>query len=410
MSWLHSILVAILTAAFAAVAGGFAANECVSWYRIPAREGESGYFIVIMILFSGALGLLAGMIGSRFAGGPGAAGFFTGLGITTGATLGLIATIALISWSLADIPPTINGHELDLVVEFRLPKGAPQPAVLAEKQFVWFESGPKAAPSRVRQWRPLDVSKAFQVDGRWVVRGSVPIFTTRGTRSVSIALDDKHEDGFELPLPGHPGPKYKQWSEWLPDAVADHWPETEMSYRFRVEESIPAQTPATPDPLDALTPASPLEEWLKYFEISGNNPARSEAILKQAAARPADLAKLFQSPDEVTFGHAMDVAYSLKTVDPLVLQGMRDVAADIENQIKKLASMNPQDAGYSELGQRTQHRFHLWCPAWEMVQSRSGVNGRPPVEEILKLASAHRGNLYMQGIVNDAQALLPKNP
>jgi hypothetical protein len=41
-----------------------------------------------------------------------------------------------------------------------------------------------------------------------------------------------------------------------------------------------------------------------------------------------------------------------------------------------------------------------------MVQSRSHIDGRPPLEEILKLASVRKESVTMQGVVSDAQVQL----
>lgn len=128
--------------------------------------------------------------------------------------------------------------------------------------------------------------------------------------------------------------------------------------------------------------------------------------MKQVEARPAELAKLLLSPNDEEYGHAIDVAQQLKTIDPAVLQGMRDVAAEIEGQIRKFNSMSPQDQGYDDLGNHIRSRFNRWCPAWEMVQDRSHVDGRPPLEEILKLASVRKESAAMQAVVSDAQVQL----
>jgi hypothetical protein len=202
MSWLQSFFVAVLTAVVAAIAGGWIGVLCVSWYRISPREGGSGYFVAAIVVLSGFLGFLLGFILSRYFGGAGTAGFFTGLGASAGAALGLAGAITVIAWRLADIPPTIHGHELDLVVEARLPVGAERPAVIEGKQFVFFESGERGKAPRASETGFLDVSKTTQIEGRWVVPGSVRIFTTRDTRFVTIALDEKRAFGFELRFPG----------------------------------------------------------------------------------------------------------------------------------------------------------------------------------------------------------------
>lgn len=237
MSWLSSFLAAVLTSVVAAVAGGFLASACVDWFRIPAREGEAGYFIVGIVLLAGFLGFVGGLILAKIYGGPGGAGFLKGWGVASGVMLGLAAAVALVSWILADIPPTIGGALLDLAVEIRLPKGADPPAAPNPEQhylLLQSSSGP-TQPARASQYGVLNFSKARQEDGRWILPGAVFLFTTRGTRSLLVVLDPKQGNGFELPLPGHPGARYEQWSEWLPSGRAGKpWPDTEMSYRFRV--------------------------------------------------------------------------------------------------------------------------------------------------------------------------------
>jgi hypothetical protein len=405
MSWLNSFFAAVLTAVVTAAATGLAAAGYVSWYRVSSREGESAYFVAYIVVLGAFVGFFAGLVLSRYFGGAGASGFFRGLGISSGAMVGLAGVVALIAWVLADIPPTINGHELDLVVEVRLPRGAEQPPVIEGKQFILFESGSIGAPSRVRESGVLDVAKATPVDGRWVVPGSVRIITTRGTRFLTVVLDDKRAFGFELSFPGHPGPRYRQWSGWLPDAVADHWPDSRMSYRFRVQERIPVETPAPGDPFAALTADSPLDEWLRFYDAYGRIPERRDAILKQVQARPADLAKLVRSPNDEEFARAMVVIEELKTIDPQVAEAVRGAGDDIEGEIRKFNAMEPQQSGYDDLGNRIQMRFNRWGHACYSFQVATGVDGRPQVEEILKLAS-QKQSPKMRSVIDDAQVVL----
>jgi hypothetical protein len=237
MSWLASFLVAVLSSATAVVVGGVVASACVDWFRIPGREGASGYFVVIIALLSGLGGFLVSFVLSRFTGGPGSAGFFKGLGISAGSMVGLGLVAAGIAWLLADIPPTIDGHELDLVVEVRLPKGAPLPVSENGRPFLVLESRDGAGgPARASESGILDVRQAREQDGCWVIPGSVFIFTTRGHRMLTVVLDEKQATGFEVPFPGHPDARYAQWSGWLPSGNdGKPWPETLMSYRFRIQ-------------------------------------------------------------------------------------------------------------------------------------------------------------------------------
>lgn len=401
MSWLSSFSVGALTALMAGTAGGFIAVGCVDWYRISSFEGRSGYFVISIILLSAFFGFFAGLIVSRFFG-----GYLAGLGAASATVLGLAGVSAWIAWGLADIPPTINGHVLNLVVEARLPRGAEKPPVLEGKQHIWFERGPRFGPARASQAGVLDTANARFEDGRWVVPGSAYIFTTRNSRSLAIQLDDMSAIGFELHFPGHPGPKYKQWSSWLPDAEIPNWPDSQMSYRFRIEEIIPVTTPSAPSKFDTLTSNSPLREWLEFFDGFGRDPEKYQAIMKQVESRPADLAEVLRSSNDEDYHQALNATYALNTYDPQVEQAMRDLAADFEQQIRKYNSMSPQEPGSEEFAYRIQHRFNHWCTVWQQMQGKIHSHGREPVEAILKVALVRTERPAMHAVVDCARHLL----
>jgi hypothetical protein len=385
----------------AGVAGGLVAAGSVNWYHVSSNEGESAYFIVEIVLLSAFLGFFAGLVISRYLD-----RFSLGLGTACGSILALAGAVAWIAWGLADIPPTINGHELKLVVEVRVPKGAERPPVLTEKQFVWFETGPRFGPARAREAGNLNTANARFEDGRWIVPGSVHIFTTRDSRTLVVALGDKLANGFELHFPGHPGPKYKQWSPWLPDAEVPKWPDSEMSYRFRIEEIIPVAKPLASDPFAALTADSPLREWLQFFDGFGRQPEKDQAIMKQVESRPADFAEVLRSGSDEDYRQALNVAYVLSASDPQMVKAMRDLAADFERQIQEFNAMAPQEPGSQELGAHIRDRFSRWCMVWATVQDKGPSDHEALVEEMLKAASVRADSPAMQAVVADARQLL----
>jgi hypothetical protein len=409
MSWLSSFFAAVLTALVAAVAAGLVAAGCMTWYQVSSREGQSAYYVAGIVLLGGFVGFLGGLILSRFFGGPGIAGFFRGFGICSGAMVAVAAIAAAIAWSLADIPPTIDGQQLDLIVEFRLPKGAPQPVVTSEgNQHVFFSSaGSPGQPDRATKDGPLDVAHARQENGRWIVPGSVFLFTSRGKRAVTIQLGDGHAMGFQVPFPGHPGRKYEQWSDWQPPwaGPGKPWPDTEMSYRFRVQRIEPAEV-ADDDSerrFAALGPDTPLEQWLGFF-TDQKNPDRDRAIAKAAAGRQSELAKFLRSPDYNLYRPALYCVQFLPSMDPEVQQALRDMAADIEAQIRKYNAMSPQQEGYAELGKEIcWKRFVPWANAWPMVRILGKEDGRPTMEAIMQLAAVRKESSEMQSIVSGAE-------
>ncbi len=409
MSWLHSFFIAILTGLLAAIAAGFIGARCVEWYHISSREGGSFLFILALGFFSGIAAFVGALVASRFL----APGFLAGLGICAGAALALAGVAALAAYGLADIGPTVNGHSLILEVEYRLPKAASDPSASTngKEYFELFTRNPWSRTTRKTWHGVLMLADTRQEGGRWIVPGSVDIFTTRGPRGFVVSLGLGNGFGFEMDFPRHPGPQYQQWSAWLPKSKGDKpWPDSEPSYRFRIEEYIPP--PPSPDPrvvaeaeFAALTPDAPLEKWLSYLKY-GMAADREQAIIKVVEARPADLAMMLRSSNSGEVDTAIYAVSRLKVVDPEVSKAVLEIAADIEDQIRKFNTMKPDQAGYYELGNDIRNRFKSWSQAWWTVHRVTGVDGRPPLDEILRLASVQKESGHMQEVVLDAEAHL----
>lgn len=121
MTWLISALVAYICSVLGLLLGGFTASLCVSWYQVSSREGESACFAILITFGDGIAGFILGLITSCLIAWNYAPGFGPEV-------LGALAAVLLVSglsaWMrrvLADIPPTIDGRELTLEVEFRFP-------------------------------------------------------------------------------------------------------------------------------------------------------------------------------------------------------------------------------------------------------------------------------------------------
>jgi len=405
MSWLSSFIVAVLTSAVAGVAGGFVASACVDWYRIPAREGASGYFVVIIALLSCFAGFFGGLILSRFSGGG---GFVKGLGVSSGVMVALAAVAAAIAWFVADIPPTIDGHQLDLMVEVRLPIGAPKPGESGGYISLAAASGP-GRPLGEQVTGTLGFSQAHPVDGRWIVPGAVSLFTSSRTRMLIVVLGgDNQSTGFELPLPRHPNASFEKWSAWLPEGTAQKpWPDTNLSYRFRIQpRGLPEDALTIDQQFAALTPDAPLEAWFVYF-TNGRNPERDKAIAKVAAAHPADLAALIRDADYQKHDPAIYAAGLEAVADPQVTKAMSEVGAEIQTQIRDFNYMTPLHTNYLILGNEIRNRFTGWSIAWKEVCKAGKLACRPPLEEIARLAEVQeKDSDHMHEIALNARAML----
>lgn len=101
---------------------------------------------------------------------------------------------------------------------------------------------------------PMWVDDATQIDGRWVVRGAVELFTRRGRRMIHVAVGKKYSEGFIVPLPANPGKKYLNWSDWLPRSRRDgKAPFNRLTYRFRVQRRSAPMRVETVGPFEIQT-------------------------------------------------------------------------------------------------------------------------------------------------------------
>lgn len=238
MSWLASLFVAILTAVAGAFAAGAVAALCVDWYHVSSREGASGYFVISIAFLGIILGAILGLVSARIVAAGAHPSFLRALGIALGVTIGLGLVSGGIARLLADVPPTIGGEALLLTLEFRFPADQrTSPAAPPDAGYLELHSVPMFSHTvRASERGALWLEDARQVDGRWVVPGAVSVFTSRGSRTVSVHLAGDSVQGFLISLPAYPGRKQLEWSDWYPREGRGGPPRaTGLNYRFRVQ-------------------------------------------------------------------------------------------------------------------------------------------------------------------------------
>jgi hypothetical protein len=282
MSWPASIFSALLTGLLALFVGGFIAAMAVDWYHISGREGESGYFVAAIAILSFGAGVLIGLITARMVAGGAHPGFLRALGISLGLVIGVGALSLGLTRALADVPPEIDGEPLLLAVEVRWPVGqkeAPK-AEGKDEASIGLHSIPYFSHTvRASEYGPLWMEDAHQVDGRWVVPGAVSVFTSRGTRMLTVNTGGKNTPGFEVRLPAFPRKKNLEWSGWEPDfRPGVKVPPDLVSFRYRAQKvSDPIRTESL-GPFEVLTIAS----WFHQEQQDGRtvNAANASFALR----------------------------------------------------------------------------------------------------------------------------------
>ena len=239
MGWLGGIGAIILTGVLAGAVAVPVGSKYVTWYRVSQ---EGGFYTVALFVLAGlVLGWVAGAAAAAIVGAGTLAGFAKTLSLSCGSVLVLAGSVLFAEWAVADIPPTLDGHRIDLLVELRLPAGDPDPRHYSPStSYITFSSNdPKTHAERKSQKGVLGLTQARQDNGRWILTGLVTVFTKKGMRTADVILDDKPRAVFLLPLPPVPGHQFDEWSDWLPRRQKDGspWPASEFSYRFRVKAS-----------------------------------------------------------------------------------------------------------------------------------------------------------------------------
>jgi hypothetical protein len=237
VSWLLSLVIAVLTGIAGLLGAGFVSALAVEWYSISSFEGGSGFFVVGNALLGGIAGGLIGLIAARLTAARPQPTFLKGIRNAVGAVAILLAAIAGAARVFADVPPEIDGETLVLHVELRSPASdTTDLRALPGQPYVRLAAtAPFSTAERVSEQGPLWVEDLRREDGRWIVPGAVAIFTARGKKVVDVGVGDKMLMGLLTPLPGSPSARDMDWSPWYPHAPEGQPPlPDQFTLRYRV--------------------------------------------------------------------------------------------------------------------------------------------------------------------------------
>ena len=216
--------------------------------------------------------------------------FFRGLGWSFGSTAGLALLVGGISRLGADLPPQIDGHDLELAIEVRGPEGFVVPpsteGYRPSAEVIVFHSRSQPAGE-------LRLEKAMQVEGRWVVPATVPLQTSSSQNFLRVYFNQDYNELFPLPLRSHPSHEDFEWSAWVeagwPVDQPKPAPEATFHMRYRVQvieppppgptrEEVAARAAAEDEArFQAVAVDASIASWLPYTRYG-----TSEACLKTA--------------------------------------------------------------------------------------------------------------------------------
>ena len=237
MIWLGYLLCLLGTGVAGLLSAGLVATRCVDWYRISSFEGKSGYFIISVALLGALIGFAVGLTVLVLLGPTDGRGLLKTLGCSIAVALGLAGMAYGFCWRLADIPPKLDGRTILLEIELMLPVNMEAPPFPPTGETSLRLHSVVGRVSRNFKEGQMALAAARMENGRWIVPGAVELYTMRGKRSLAFVINGQELMGYQAPLPARPSRAHLQWSPWgpRPRPPAPAWPDSQPSYRFRIQ-------------------------------------------------------------------------------------------------------------------------------------------------------------------------------
>ncbi|MCB1865537.1 MAG: YrzE family protein [Chromatiales bacterium] len=409
MSWIVTIVVALLSGALGLAVAGYVAAAWANWYHVSNFEGASGYLVVGIGLLGGVAGIVIGVLVSRYLGGPGSAGFLKA-GLISLACIASIGGIAAVIGRMgADIAPEQDGQTLTLEVELRFPAGE-RPDADADWRFEL--ASVEGGRQRAKQEGGVRMDAVREEAGRWIMPAGVYLFTQRGQRVIRLAKGLEGYAAFGMPTTSGPVRAGDAWSEWLPPRQQDGsaWPDSKMSYRYRYQLNAPPKPAPDPriaeaDAFVALRPDDPVEQWIAHMPYSAPFK-RVQAVMKVVEARQPEVAQLIRAPDGKLRAAGLRVVVSLEQVQPEIRDAVAAEGEALADALRAFNAMDANDTGFMDTQVALRSRFNEWKTAWWVVIHRFEIDGRTPLQTMRDLAEKRAADTTMGEIVTNAQVLL----
>ena len=238
MRILRAFGIAILTGLVGMFLAFFAAEWLTRLYHVSDFEGERAYAVVFLFAPAGFItGFVLGFFAEVVFRWPGFAGYLKSQGLAAAGTVCFIGIISGISWVNSDHTPHINGKNVALEFELKIPPTIQLPAELNSHTM-----GVSLFASR-RDYLGADInfeSIATQ-DGFRIVPGRAILNSRSADRSLLAWYREVSKPAQVInlvDLPPTPRAQSETWSDWIP---ANHFadlkpiPEPEkMFVRYRV--------------------------------------------------------------------------------------------------------------------------------------------------------------------------------
>ncbi len=400
MNWLLTILVGLITAAACGAAACYLGTLCVEWYSISSFEGGSGYFVAFMTLFGIVIGLILGIVTSRVVAGGASPGFLRAQGISLAEVVILFCVIALFCRLGGTVAPKFDGEQLDLEVELKCPRGV-VPAERADHNYLNCVLTPLGSGHNRLDSKGGEIfwKQASESGGQWTLPCRVWLFSDRPMRTVRMRVNESTDIEFMLPMPAKPGKEHFEWSPWRSDRFLEEKdkPITGYSYRFRVRRvsdvrrevaaAAQAEHEKKMQAFAALTPDSPLEQWIGYGVDETVDKHRIANVL---VARIAELPEQFRTSDPEHLRGLTIILSTVQTLPSPAAEPLRRVADALAERMRAIPA--PVDDQNNTLLGQLRGVYWTWHQLAGNVQDHTMADFHGSMKALLAVAEARSGD------------------
>jgi hypothetical protein len=219
MRWLRALGIGVITALVGGALAIYFGDLGTRAQGVSDFEGGRGMLIAFVLLPAGLLcGFLAGVAWGRRAG-QGAAPFFRDVGLAAATTTVLIAGAGGLAWATADHAPTVDGREIELEFEVKIPASSAVPADLKAGGF----NANLSTTASDNRFADLKFDAVRTEDDARVLPGVAGLYSRSVERHLLVG--NWPSQVFALKLPAAPTQADFAWSDWIaPFEIADGSP------------------------------------------------------------------------------------------------------------------------------------------------------------------------------------------
>jgi MFS family permease len=238
MRFLRAFAIGGITAAVGMFLAIFASDYLTRLYHVPDMEGQRGMAVIFLFAPLGlVVGFVIGVIAALRTRWSGVVGFIKTQGLSIVIIIAIAAAVSGLLWLGADKPPKINGKELVLEFELKIPPAIQIPAELNDDTI----RASLYANNRDNRHASIDLKSMTKQDGYVIASGTVALMSHSANRSLlaSIGNEPGGSQFIDLKtLPAAPRKENETWSDWtLATQRADLTPVPEperIAVRYRV--------------------------------------------------------------------------------------------------------------------------------------------------------------------------------